>query len=207
MIKTLKVRYKGTKPLIMHCGLGASPLDSRKLPEHLKTEEHSLLRTYKKALASKRGKTERDLEKLSELDFLSSLYLNDKGKIIIPSENIEASLIGQAKEIKVGRASLATTVKRAVTIPEDSLLDFPGKDKSLKELYESHKYQTVVKVSMSKTLSTRAIFQKWSFETTIEYMPSLLDKQQILDILDLGKYHGFMGRRPKFGRYSYEVIK
>ena len=197
MIKQLKIQYKGLKPLIMHNGEGASPLDNRELPDYLKDSEHTLLRTLKKALMGKRKKTEKDFERLSKLDFYSSLYLNDQNKIIIPAKCIEASILAQGKENKLGQL-----VKRAISVNEDSILNFPNKDKSLAELYKTHRYQTVVKVGVSKTLSTRAIFKQWDFYTIIEYVPKLIDKQQVLDILSLGKYYGFMGRRPKFGRYE-----
>lgn len=202
MISKLKIQFSGIKPLIMDNGMSANPIDPREMPEFLQTEEHKLFRTATKALTGKRGKTEPDFESLSKLDFFSSLYLNKENKVIIPSECIEASILQQAKENKLG-----TLVKRAVSVPEDSLLEFPNKDKPLKDLYKEHAYKTLVKVSMSKTPNTRAIFPEWSFETVIEFVPKLIGKQQILDILALGRYYGFMSRRPKFGRYEIKEIK
>ena len=202
MVKKLKVLYRGLKPVIMDNGMSANPIDPREMPKFLQTNEHKLFRTATKTLKGKRGKTELEFEKLSKLDFYSSLYLNDKSKIIIPSECVEASILQQAKENKLG-----TLIKRAVSVPDDSILEFPDKNKTLQSLYPKYAYKTLVRVSMSKTPNTRAIFTKWSFKCVIEYVPKLIDKQQILDILALGKYYGFMSRRPKFGRYEVKEIK
>ena len=202
MISKLKVQYIGQKPLVMDNGASANPVDDRQLPSFLQTSEHKLFRTASKALTGKRGKTERDFEKLSVLDFYSSLYLNKKNQVIVPSECIEASILSQAKENKLG-----TLVKRAVSVPDDAILDYPNSKKPLKDLYKLHAYKTLVKVSMSKTPNTRAIFPKWNFTAVIEFVPKLIDRQQVLDILSLGKYYGFLSRRPKFGRYEVKVVK
>ena len=202
MIKKVRIQFKGLKPLIMDNGMSANPVDPREMPSFLQTSEHKLFRTATKAITGKRGKTEQDFEKLSKLDFYSSLYLNSKNQVIIPSDCIEAAILSQAKENKLG-----TLVKRAVSVPDDALLNFPNKKKSLKDLYKAHAYKTLVKVSMSKTPNTRAIFNQWSFDTVIEFVPKLIDKQQVLDILALGKYYGFLSRRPKFGRYEVKELK
>ena len=202
MIKVLKIKYKGLKPLIMDNGQSADPTDKREMPEFLQTSEHKTFRKAKKALTGKRGKQDDDYDRLSELDFYSSLYLNAKKQVIIPSECIEASLLSQGKENKLGQI-----VKRGISVPEDVVLEFPNKKKPLKDFYKHHAYKTMVKVSMSKTLNTRAIFPEWSFTTAIEYVPRIIDKQQIMDILSLGRFYGFLCRRPKFGRYTVSEVK
>ena len=202
MIKTLKIRFIGKKPLIMDNGVSANPRDKRLMPKFLQSNEHKLFRTAVKSLTGKRNKTEQDFEKLSKLDFYSSLYLNDKGQVIIPSECQEAGILAQAKENKLG-----TLVKRAVSVPDDSILQFPDMKKKMETWYPKYAYETMVRVSQAKTPNTRAIFNVWSFDTVIEYVPKSIDKQQLLDILALGQMYGFLARRPKFGRYTIKELK
>lgn len=203
-MKTITIEFTGVKPLIMHNGKGADPLDDRKMPDFLQKEWSGLktFRDAKNSLKNKRGKTDKDLLKLSRVDFYSSLYLNSKNQIIVPSENIQRAIETQAKNLKKG-----TIAKQAVFIHLDSILEFKNKNKSFKSLYDSHKYITLVKIAQSKTLSTRAIFNQWSFVSKIQYNNSLMDRETLLDILNLGEVYGFMGRRPQFGHYKIKVLK
>ena len=204
-MKTIKVLIKGITALIMDNGMSANPVDSRELPDFLVEpgkESPKLFRTATKALTGKRDKKEQDYERLSKLDFYSSLYLNEKNQVIVPAECFEAALFQQAKENKLGKK-----LKMALTMPEDALLEFPNSNKPMKEWYSKHSYKTIVKVSMAKTLSTRAIFGNWQFRTVLEYNPKYLEKQQLIEILSLGRFYGFMSRRPKFGRHSFEILK
>lgn len=201
-VKILKVVYKGKTPLIMHNGQASSPLDDRKLPTGVTFPGHTLIRTATKALSSKRDKSERDHELLGKIGFFSSLYLNLKEQVVVPADCIQASLLEQAKANKWG-----LLIKRGVSVIEDSLLEFPDKGKKVASLYPKYAYTTMVAVQRAKTLRTRAMFQDWSFETQIEYVPKIIDEQRLLDILSLGEYYGFLERRPKFGRYTVKVLR
>ena len=201
MIQKANIILKGKNPLIMHNGAGANPIDPRKMPDFLQKEfgcERFI--DALKPLKSKRGKTDADYSKLAKLSFYSSLYVNEKEEIIFPSECLEKMIQTQAKENKKGKL-----VERGISIPTDAILEFPNKDKPLKDLFDSHRYDTMVKISQSKTASTRAIFQQWSCEFEIEFHPKIIDLSDIKDILSLGEFYGCLERRPKFGRYTFEV--
>ena len=185
-------------PLIMHNGAGASPTDSRKMPEFLqKKYGGETFREVTKTLTKKRDKSDEDHEKLAELGFYSSLYLNNLGKIIYPAMCFEKAILDQARESKRGKL-----VQRGVVVDQDAPLDFRNKDLPLKELYEKHRYDTLVKVSMSKTPRTRAIFPDWTAQFTISFLPKIIDSGTIKDILALGEFYGSLERRPRFGRYK-----
>ena len=203
-MKQIKIEFKGLKPLIMHNGASANPLDDRKMPDFLQKKFGGLktFRDAKNSLKNKRGKTDKDLLRLSESDFYSSLYLNKKNQVIIPSENIQRAIETQAKDLKKG-----PLVKRSIFIQDDAILNFKNKNKSMQSLYDKHKYITMVKIAQSKTLSTRAIFENWSFVSNVQFNNDLIDKETVLEILKLGQVYGFMGRRPQFGNYTIKVVK
>ena len=203
MIKKYVIKIKGITPLIMHNGEGANPLDSRKIPKFLRKKfGDTTFREANKPLAGKRGKTDIDYKNLAVLGFYSSLYLNAVNKLIYPAQCFEKAIRDQATEIKKGRH-----VQRGVVVTEDSVLDFPNKNKSLESLYELHRYDQMVKVQQSKNLRTRAIFHTWKAEFNIDLITKVLDLHTLREILELGKIYGSMERRPRFGRYVVESIK
>lgn len=83
MIETLKFRCVGFAPLLMHNGAMANPLNPR-------VKEM-------KAITSLRKKTDENHLELQRLEFAASLYLDAKGRVIIPSSNIEGTLVEGAK--------------------------------------------------------------------------------------------------------------
>ena len=202
-INNFEITIKGITPLIMHNGAGASPTDPRELPGFLKKEMGcGTFLEATKNLSKKRGKSEEDHAKLAKLGFYSSLYLNAVGKIIYPSKCLEKMIHEQSKETKQGRV-----VQRGVIVPEDALLDFPNKNKSLEELYSLHRYDELVKVSQATTPRTRAIFPEWSCTFKVELVAKVIDLATLKDILELGRVYGSLERRPKFGRYELVEVK
>ena len=203
MIKKISVTIVGITPLIMHNGEGASPTDSRKLPDFLAKEMGcDTFLEASKNLSKKRGKSEADHAKLAKLGFYSSLYLNANGKVIYPARCLEKMALEQSKELKQGRV-----VQRGVIVPEDALLDFPNKNKPLKDLFDLHRYDTLVKVSQSTTPRTRAMFKEWSCTFKVELVSKVIDLVTYQDILALGEVYGSLERRPKFGRYTVKTVK
>ena len=202
MIKTYSVNIKGKTPLILHNGAGAAPNDPRVLPDFLQKKFSA--KTFGEAgkLSTKRNKTDADHEKLAELGFYSSLYLDDKGRIILPSVNLEKMIHDQSKELKLGRI-----FQRGLMVPENAVLDFPNKKKKLKDLFELHRYDCLVKVSQSTTPRTRAIFPEWSCVFTVELVAKVVDLSTLKEVMDLGEIYGSFERRPRHGRYKVVSIR
>ena len=88
MYETLEVHIQGVVPLILHNGQLVNPLNP--------------ISKEMKKISSKRAKTESDYEELARLEFMGSLYLNEKKEPVIPGECIEATLINAAKKSKKG---------------------------------------------------------------------------------------------------------
>lgn len=104
--KKLKLIFTGLSPLLMHNGQLADPLNefTKKMKE----------------VSGKKKKTEADFEQLAKFEFLGSLWLNDKGKPIIPSHVIEAVGVAGAKKIRDGQTA------KAAFFAEDALLTYTG---------------------------------------------------------------------------------
>ena len=201
-MKEIKVKIEGISPLIMHNGMGANPIDPRKLPSFLKKRLGVEYETYGEACKWLKKSRNKLHDKLSVLGFYSSLYLNTEEQVIYPAECFERNIVELSKAFKDGRASLANKVRRAVSVLQDAILDFPNKKKPLKDLYDLHRYDTMVKVDKSKVPSTRAKFDQWSCEFLISFEPEELHQNQIKEILNKGVLYGSLERRPKFGRYK-----
>ena len=204
-IRRLAVVIAGTTPLIMHNGAGASPTDSRELPDFLKKKTG--FKTFGEASENLKKKRDKNHELLAEVGFYSSLYLDENNKVIYPALCLERMIVEQSKEFKDGRASLAPKARKAICVTENALLEFPNKNKPLKDLFDLHRYDTIVKISMAKTPRTRAKFDEWSCEFKVELMSKLIDEGTFEEILKLGTFYGSLERRPRFGRYNVVSVK
>jgi len=93
-MNTVKVRYEGISPLIMHNGQLADPLN--KFSKELKK------------LSGKRKKVDSDYEEMGRVEWYGSLYINEDGKPCLPGRVLEANIIEGAKVHKLGTAFQGT---------------------------------------------------------------------------------------------------
>jgi hypothetical protein len=189
-VEKLKVRITGAAPLLMHS------IASQDIA-------NPTAKTFK-ALSKKRNKTDSDLLELRRLEWAMGLYTKG-GKVIIPGEVIEATMKEAGKKFKLGKE-----VSKAIRCVDDPELQYPDKKLSLSDLYEKDGYafSTSVRVEKSRVNRTRPRFDDWSITTEILYDESRLDRGQVVDILnEAGSYVGFCDWRPRFGRFSVEVMK
>ena len=189
MINTIKVRITGTRPLLMHSDKFADPLNPL-------TKAH-------KVLTGKRKKTDDDHEAIAKSEWLGGLYIDDKGPYL-PGVNIEAAMIGGGKLSKLG-----TQLKRSVEILDEKCsLKYDG-PKSPEKLWDSGFYDVrSVKIGKARIMRYRPLFTKWAADCDIAFDPESIDMAQVLQCLeDGGQYCGIGDYRPKFGRFSVEVIK
>lgn len=158
-----------------------------------------------KPLTSKRTKTEDDLLEISHIKFLSCLYQDSDGRYIIPASHFEQSIISAAKERKLGRK-----FERSFRIFNDSLLDFPDKDKTPEELYASEKYTDIraVGIKGSKITTTRVLFPLWGCEVECSFDESQIDPKEIVEIFEIaGERYGVGTYRRMYGHYEIQKIK
>jgi hypothetical protein len=159
------------------------------------------LNEYSKAskkISSKKAKTDADYEKLQEIEFYGGLYLNKDGKVVVPGLAFEACLGSGAAKLR-----LKKVVAGALFVEEDALLVFDG-PQDLKERSQdpSSKLTVGVKIQKSRIQRTRPMFNKWHFHCTINYDDSLLNKEQVKDILKEAGQQGLCDWRPRYGRFT-----
>ena len=150
MYHTFPCTIIGVAPLVLHNGQLADPL-------------HPLTKAIKK-IASKRGKTEADLEELARLEWYGSLYLQD-GAPCLPGEVLEAHLIESAKKRRKGpraRAGLYCEGNFPVL--------YPG-PRDPKALWDDPDFRLTVgvRVQRNRVMRTRPIFRTWTLAFTVTY--------------------------------------
>lgn len=180
----VSIKLDGSVPLLLNSSRLADPTYS-----------------YTKAIkqyTSKRKKTESDLEKISEYEFKGSLTINDKGQIIIPDLQIEGMIVDGAKKLRLGKEASA-----GIRSLGHAVLQFPNAC-GVDELYEQqeHHFRASCVIQGKRVMKTRPIFREWSLELDLEFDESLLNLNQIRDILqEAGTRCGIGTWRPRFGRF------
>jgi hypothetical protein len=185
-LNALSFRIVGTAPFLMHNGNLADPLDP-----HAKRMA---------SISGKRRKTEADHARLAQLEFLGSLYLRD-GKPCIPAEMIEAAIVRGAAQNRRGLKARA-----GIVVTENILLKYSGPtDPSA--LWENQAFQLrcPVRVGATRIMRTRPMFKEWAAELQVEFMPGLLNPQDVQHFLTIaGEQIGIGDWRPRFGRFRVE---
>lgn len=187
-MKVCRVKVNGAQ-LLMHNRQLADPLNA-------------FVRAKAK-ITSKRKKTDDDHLKISELEFLGGLYLNEDERYIIPDKNIKAMLGDAAKSFKEG-----PKCKEGITILNHSILNADEIKLSAKQRFDKECYRREpLKQGMSVIIRTRPVFNNWSAEFEIFYDESLIDPDMIDRWLDTAaRYKGIGDGRPSFGRFEIKEI-
>lgn len=190
MNNAFKVQLIGTRPLMMHADTFADPINPL-------TKQH-------KKLTSKRNKTDDDHEAIAKSEWRGALYFDDDIGPYMPGVNIEASMIEGGKLSKLG-----TKLKRGVeVIDEYCKLEYEG-PRTVQALWDKGFYDArSVKVQRARLMRYRPLFRKWSLTCNIAYDPEAMDYAEIVSCLTAaGQYCGIGDYRPKFGRFTVEVLK
>lgn len=180
--------------LMMHNGRLANPLDEAT-----------------QALAKVTGinkKTEADHRKISDLEYVGSLYLNKREEVIIPSEVFEAVICAGARKSKEGKISLAS-----VFVDTAAVITYDGGPMSVQELVKSptHRDMSGVRLQGKRIIRTRPHFHEVyaTFEVSLNVElanPEALKKwiEAALQQVGIGDW------RPRHGRgelRAFEEIK
>lgn len=189
-MNTIKFHLEGTRPLMMHSDRFANPLD----PDG---QNH-------KEITAKRKKTDEDQRFLMRSDWMGALYYKEKTGIYIPGQNIYATLFNAAKLRKLG-----VHFKRAVYYPEDAIsLQHEG-PKDPNKLYELPEFRDIrgVVIGGKRIMRCRPIFQDWALDVSIPLDVDMLNPKELIAIAkDAGDLIGLCDYRPRFGRFSVEVV-
>jgi len=192
-MKTLKVKWTGIRPLVMHNGLMADPTNPK-------------VRRIKE-ITSKGSKklTESDYEERDRLEWEAGLYWDEKDGPIIPSDNIERCIQLGAQKSRIGK-----DVQAAVFCSEIQVkLDYEG-PRDQDKLYSDPRFslRKGVAVQKARIIRLRPMFPTgWSITFDTEYDESILNEKNLLKAMqDAGALIGLGDWRPKFGRFSVETI-
>ena len=185
MLKDLKIRIKGTRPLLMHNSRLADPFDpiARKMKE----------------ISQRRKKTDEELETLALLEWRGGIYEKD-GKVIIPSRAIEAALRNAARKRRKGKDA-----ERAVHA-EDAALEYEGPE-NIDELWDAGQFchSAIVRVGPSRLTRTRPVFDEWGAEISLRYDSSVFNEGDVCALAKTaGEEIGLLEWRPKYGLFSVE---
>lgn len=154
-----------------------------------------------KEISSKRKKVDADFIAMANIEWRAGLYVSD-GVIVIPSNVLEATLVAASKKTRQGKQAQA-----GLFVHTDSVLNFPDKDKSLKELENMPQYRLSVgvRVQQARIIRTRPKFDVWSIEPTIIYDDQMFNRAAVETIINTaGDIIGMCDWRPKYGRFTAE---
>lgn len=192
-MKNLTVKITGTSPLLLSADVLADPLNE--------------LTVAHKELTNKRKKTEEDHYAIAKSQWCGLLYWDDKMNVVLPTQNIRASIVGGAKLHKLGMP-----VKRA-TMMLDELVELNyGKKLTVEELWEQKFIdRRSVVISNKRVICYRPKFINWNATFTLSYDESTLDESNLKQSIDnAGKFIGIGGFRPEkggvFGRFTAEYL-
>jgi hypothetical protein len=184
-MKKFRVRLDGVSPIIFHNGQLANP--NNYYVEQIK------------AITKKKVKSQMELVRLADLEWVGSLYLNAQKQIDLPGHVIEGALINAAKKLKS-----TAKFKSAVYLSKAASFSYKGPT-ALEELQANPDFRLEVMVVIQgrRILRTRPIFKEWSAEAEICFLEGQISKTDVLEALTLaGLQVGLGDWRPKYGRFT-----
>ena len=192
-MKTIKVKWTGIRPLVMHNGLMADPTNP-------------LVRRIKE-ITSKGSKklTDVDYEERDRLEWDAGLYWDSQDGLIMPSDNIERCIQLGAQKSRIGK-----DVQAAVfcATPHVEINHSGPKDKD--KLYADPRYtlRKGVAVQKSRIIRIRPMIPTgWSMTFDIEFDEGIVNPKNLIKAMtDAGSLVGLGDWRPKFGRFLVEEV-
>lgn len=191
MMEVLKFRITGTAPLIVHSLKGLNPFDET-------------TRRKKAINAKKTKKTDEDMLMVNYLDFSMALYMDAKHGPIVPSANVEATLRDAGKSEKLGK-----DVQKGLSVLDDVPILYEG-PRTVDGLWEDRRFVDFRggKVGQARVMLCHPRFDIWAIEPEVRFDTEIFNPETIVRIaVYAGRYIGLCDYRPKFGRFSVEVIE
>jgi len=192
-MKELTLKITGISPILLSADKLADPLDPATIAH--------------KALTSKRKKTEEDHLAIARSQWEGLLYWDDKLNVVLPTQNIRATMLNGAKMNKLG-----TQIKRGTIMLEDKVELNYGAKLTKDQLWEGRYIdRRSVVVSNARVMAYRPRFIDWSAKFTIAYDESILDESDIVrSMQNAGSFVGIGGFRPEksgtFGRFEVAIV-
>lgn len=182
----ITMRLTGTRPLLMHSSRLADPLDP--------------IRARLTKVTSKRAKTLADHLEISRIEWHGGLWIFE-GRPCIPAEALLSTFKSAARARNKGQEATA-----GIQIGRPAILEYDG-PRDLDELGADERFvfRTTVRVGRARTIRTRARFDNWAVEFDAMYLPTLLNRTEVIDtFMTAGFTRGLGDWRPTFGTYLAE---
>ncbi|WP_249209523.1 hypothetical protein [Bradyrhizobium manausense] len=153
------------------------------------------------AITSKKAKTDADYERIAELEWHGSLWLY-KGKPCLPPHTLKRVLVDGAKLRRKGIVARA-----AFRADGPAILGYDG-PRTIPELWADQRFRhrEMVRVHDALTARTRPCFPDWSAEIRATFLPSMINRSEIIEYFKLSGPYGLGDYRPEFGRFLVEEI-
>jgi len=192
-MKTLKVKWTGIRPLLMHNGLLADPTNP-------------IVRRGKEITSKGTKKmTDADHEEKARLEWDGGLYWDEDDGAIIPSDNIERCIQLGAQKSRIGKDVQAAVFCSAPHVR----IDYEG-PRNKEKMHADPRFSLRKGVCVNKARIIRIrpmIPTGWSLTFDVEYDETIVNPKNLLKAMtDAGALIGLGDWRPKFGRFFVEEL-
>lgn len=186
-MKTIKTTWTGIRPLIVHNGQLADPLNeySRALKE----------------VTKKKKKSDSDYEEMAVIEFRGGLYWHSEHGPVIPAACLDATILSGARKTKIGK-----DVQAAVFVTNDVVpIEYEG-PRTIEGMWKERTrfvMRNLCKVGQAKVMRTRPMFPTgWKLNFEIEYDETIVNESELIRAMsDAGALCGLCEWRPRFGRF------
>ena len=181
---------EGQRPLLMHNGRLANPLDP-----HTRAL---------KALTGKRTKTDEDLAAICLVEARGGCWETSDGLLGIPNAAVWRCIYDAAKAFKRGEDIKRSLITDDLTVP----LTVHGGPVSCDDWLTdpAHIDYRPVKISGRKTMRARPRVEPWAAEHTFELLTEVMDPRDLVPILErAGKLVGLGDCRPTYGAFKVAI--
>jgi hypothetical protein len=188
-MEKLEIKLVGTRPVILHNGRLANPID-----KHTK---------FLKSLTGKRKKTDDDLVRIMFAEARAGAYETEENFLGMPTVNVYGCIFEAAKAFKLGKMTkLALRYEEKVEplLVNGEKVDVEGFTNDIKNI----DYRAVC-VSRARIMRSRPIVRNWSTTHTFELNDKIMDKREFVNILERAGLMGVCDMRPTYGTFKVEV--
>ena len=196
MEKTFQASIRGIRPLLMHDGKLADPLDDAT--------------KALKVLTSKKTKSDDDHEDISRAEWQGGMYFDEKLGPYIPFENLQRAIEQGAAKRKLGKQFKALVEVLGEDGAPGARLEYEG-PRTLAAMWKDDRFRLRrgARVTGKRVVRTRARFPSgWCATFSVAVLDGAVTRAQLEEaVSDAGLYEGIGDWRPKYGRFQVESVK
>lgn len=190
------IRFKliGSDFMLQHNGQLADP-------------KHYISRKMKQITDKKTKKTDTDIDNLERLELMGGVYWHDQTGVYLPDDVLEGTLLGGARKRRAGES--IRTGCQVLGNYNKLIYDGMEKIKTLEDIPDSgnHRFVKGVVLRGVRIMRARPIFRNWSVTFDLEYAQETINRERVIEYMMIaGAEVGLGDWRPKFGRFSVEVL-